>query len=554
MKTIPSICALLCQAMPAGLALALGCLAPAGAENGSVDGPGSATPAVPVFTLNNPSPARNELFGHAVAISGARLVVGVPGIAGAGTNPPAGGAYVYDLAGPAPTQPVATFPGSTSDYSGYAVAISGQRVVVGENGGSFPVPINGKATVRDLAGGGAVVLRSPFQTRDDHYGSAVAISGTRVVVGASGHIFGAVRDIGRAYVYDLASGTPTVPVATLENPSPTQGDFFGYAVAISGTRVVVGAYGDETGAPDAGSAYVYDLTSGTPAVPVATLPNPHPVAQDQFGSAVAISGTRVVVGSVGDDTGAFAAGSAYVYDLANATPAVPVLTLHNPDPVSVGLFGNSVAISDGRVVIGAYGNAPGGSAYVYALDGATPTVPVAALHNPGPAAGDSFGWSVAIDGPTIAIGTPFDYNAATDNGSVYVFGPHPLDQDSDGLLDSWELSYWPSTTGHGPLDDEDHDGYVDLLELALGLNPTIPDHASLLTVEGGYLTMTLTKHPGATYQVQSAGTLLPAQPESFSASSTTMLIDNPTTLKVRDNIPIGTPPSRFLRLKVTAAP
>ena len=35
-------------------------------------------------------------------------------------------------------------------------------------------------------------------------------------------------------------------------------------MAISGTRVVVGAHGDDTGASDAGSAYVYDLTSGTP--------------------------------------------------------------------------------------------------------------------------------------------------------------------------------------------------------------------------------------------------------------------------------------------------
>ena len=72
---------------------------------------------------------------------------------------------------------------------------------------------------------------------------------------------------------------------------------FGYSVAISGTRVVVGANGDDTGASDAGSAYVYDLSGGTPTVPVATLNNPGPAASDYFGNSVAISGTRVVVGA-----------------------------------------------------------------------------------------------------------------------------------------------------------------------------------------------------------------------------------------------------------------
>ena len=110
--------------------------------------------------------------------------------------------------------------------------------------------------------------------------------------------------------------------------------------------------------------------------------------------------------------------------------------------------------------------------------------------------------------------------------------------------------------GHSALDDFDHDGYVELLELALGLNPTQPNAGGLPAAinEGGYLTMTLTKQPGVTYEVQSAGTLLPALPDSFSAASTTVLTNNATTLKARDNFLIGTTPTRYLRLKVTAAP
>ena len=140
--------------------------------------------------------------------------------------------------------------------------------------------------------------------------------------------------------------------------------------------------------------------------------------------------------------------------------------------------------------------------------------------------------------------------------TVTGFGPNPNDQDNDGLLDSWELTYWPTFNGHNPQDDDDDDGYSELLELAFGLNPTAPDPGGLPPVitEGGYLTMTITKHAGVTYEVQSGGTLLPGQPDSFSAATTTVLINNATTLKVRDNFPTATSPPRFMRVKVTAAP
>ena len=65
--------------------------------------------------------------------------------------------------------------------------------------------------------------------------------------------------------------------------------------------------------------------------------------------------------------------------------------------------------------------------------------------------------------------------------------------------------------------------------------------------------MTITKQAGVTYEVQSAGSLLTGQPDSFSAGSTTVLTNNATTLKVRDNFPISTSPPRFMRVKVTAA-
>lgn len=577
----------------------------------------SGTPSLPVVTLDNPTPATSDYFGWSVAISNTRIVVGAygddPGAPGAGS------AYVFDLSNSTPTVPTATLnnPGPTlGDAFGMSVAISGTRIVVGSPLDDTGAVNSGSANVYDLSHGlptdPVLLLSNPSPSLGDSFGNAVAISGTRIVIGAYDDDTDE-NGAGIAYVYDLSSGTPSMPIITLHNPSPGAFELFGRSVAIDGTRVVVGASKDSSGGSFSGSVYVYDLNSSTPAAPVASLHNPTPASNDEFGKSVAISGSRLVVGAERDDATGFDSGTAYVYDLNSSTPLVPVATLNNPTPASNDFFGCSVAISGTRVLVGAlsdntlaenggaayvydltsgtplvpattlFSPSPAayqyfgysvtisgtrilvgandvdyaGSAYVYDLNNGHPALPVTTLHKPSPMTGDQFAWSLALDGVTAVIGAPGDDTTTTNKGAAYIFGPHPLDQDSDGLLDSWEESHWPgAAASHGPLDDDDRDGLVNLLELAFGMNPTVPDADALtpLTREGGYLTMTLTKRPGAAYEVQSAGTLTPGQPDSFSATTTTVLLDNPTTLKVRDNTLTSTATARFMRVQVTGAP
>ncbi len=389
----------------------------------------SATLTAPVVTLHNPSPEGSEFFGR-VAISGTRVVVTAQhDHTGADS---AGSAYVYDLSGATPEVPVATLnnPGPVAgEWFGFAVAISGTQLVVGTPRDGTVGAAAGSAYVYDLATATptapVATLNDPgLGSSGDRFGHSTALSGTRMVVGAYGSDKNA-PDAGSAYVYDLASATPTVPVLTLHNPGPAANDFFGYAVAISGTRVVVGAYADDTNASAAGTAYVYDLASAKPEQPVATLNNPSPAASDYFGSAVAISGTRVVIGAHLDDTFSTDSGSAYVYDLARATPTVPVATLNNPSPGERDHFGYAVAISGARVVVGAQrddtGAADTGSAYVYDLTSATPMVPVVTLQQPGPAPGSFFGDSVAISGMRVVVGATLDGTGASAAGSAYVY-------------------------------------------------------------------------------------------------------------------------------------
>ena len=388
----------------------------------------SATPTVAAITLNTPTPLVGDRFGNSVGISGSRMIIGAPfDDTGAEDS---GSAYVYDLSSATPMVPVATLhnPSSTAgDNFAKSVAISGTRVVVGVPLDDTGASASGSVYVYDLSSSTPAVpvatLNNPDPAAGDYFGNAVAISGSQVVVGAYFDDTGA-NAAGSAYVYDLSSSSPTVPVTALNNPNPTENDFFGYSVSISGTVVVVGAFYSDTGATSAGSAYVYDLSNSAPTIPMFTLNSPSPTAYDRFGVAVAISGNRVVVGASGSDAGMIDAGISFVYDLSSGTPTVPVATLNNPSPSAYGRFGDSVAISGTRVVVGAYGYDMGatdtGSAYVYDLTSPTPTVPVITLNNPSPADGDHFGISVAIEGTRVAIGSPDDDTVTTDKGFAYV--------------------------------------------------------------------------------------------------------------------------------------
>jgi hypothetical protein len=234
-----------------------------------------------------------------------------------------------------------------------------------------------------------------------------------------------------------------------------------------------------------------------------------------------------------------------------------VATLINPNPAVSDLFGRAVSISGTRVVVGAFrddtGETDSGTAYLYDLASNTPNVPVGTLNNPAPAPGDYFAFAVAIDGTTVAIGATADDTLALDQGQAFIFGSNPNDEDGDGLLDSWEVAHFGTTVGHSAQDDIDRDGRTELLEEAFATDPLVPDaaFAPAAVSEGGYLTLTIPKHLGVTYLVQSADN---ADSTAFSPTTTTVLLNDATTLKARDNVLIGTAPRRFLRVLVTPAP
>ncbi|MBP7949515.1 MAG: hypothetical protein KA004_07650 [Verrucomicrobiales bacterium] len=123
------------------------------------------------------------------------------------------------------------------------------------------------------------------------------------------------------------------------------------------------------------------------------------------------------------------------------------------------------------------------------------------------------------------------------------------DNDNDGFPDVWEVAQFGFVHARHPRDDSDRDGSDFLLEYGLGMNRTMSDQPPAGQVEAGYLTMTITKVPGIAYDV-----LVGSDLAGWSNVDTTVLIDNATTLKVRDNVPFAAGPRRFLKTSVRPGP
>ncbi len=80
----------------------------------------------------------------------------------------------------------------------------------------------------------------------DRFGISVAISGSTAIVGAQNHTVGGNAGEGEAYIFSLTGGA-WEQTAILKSSDGSAADQFGAAVAISGTTAVVGAPGHMVG-------------------------------------------------------------------------------------------------------------------------------------------------------------------------------------------------------------------------------------------------------------------------------------------------------------------
>jgi hypothetical protein len=397
------------------------------------------------ITLLNPTPAVSDFFGGSVSISGNNILVGARYDDTGATN--AGSAYLFDATSGALLRTFNNPAPAIDDQFGYSVAISGNYVLVGASFDSTGATEAGSAYLFDATTGALLrTFNNPTPAVSDHFGHSVAISGNYVLVGASFDNTGAT-DAGSAYLFDATTGAL---LRTFNNPTPAISDLFGLSVSIDGTNVLVSAFRDNTGATDAGSAYLFDATTGAL---LRTFNNPTPAIDNQFGVSVAISGSNVVIGANRDNTGATEAGSAYLFDV---TTGALLRTFNNPTPEVTDHFGLAVSILGNSVLVGAHRDNTGASqtGSVYLFDVTTGAI-IDTINNPIPASGDSFGVSVAVSGSNVVVGAYLDDAGATDSGSVYLFlegGTSDIAQGQVQIIGTCGLSFPNgSQVNYGPI-------------------------------------------------------------------------------------------------------
>ena len=254
------------------------------------------------------------------------------------------------------------------------------------------------------------------QAPNTQFGYSLATSAGRAIVGAPFDDDSGL-DSGSAYVFGGSANWRQL--AKLIALDAAAGDQFGYSVAISGDLVIVGAWGDDDDGSASGSAYIFDRSTGWSQIAKLTASDAE--RGDQFGYSVAISGNLAVVGARLDREGGSASGAGYVFDGSRGWDQVTKLTAS--DAAANDQFGTSVAISGDLAIVGAPGDRDDGpdSGSAYLFDGSTGWSQIAKLTASDAAAVDRFGTSVAINGDLAIVGAPLDDDGGPDSGSAYLF-------------------------------------------------------------------------------------------------------------------------------------
>lgn len=303
------------------------------------------------------------------------------------------------------------------------------RLVVDEQGARYPI------TIDPLAQQAYVKASNP--EAGDEFGYAVDISGTTMVIGApkedsnatgvnGNQADNSAPDSGAVYVF-VRNGDNWTQEAYLKASNTGSGDQFGCSVAIDGDTIVVGALMEDSSAKgvggnqaddatqNSGAAYVFIRTAGVwsqQAYVKATDGTP----EDSFGNAVAISGDRIVVGASRKDyiEEVEDVGAAYVFKRSSGAWSVEAML--NDSFIRPSMFGNAVAIENDTVAIGAkhYGLAGAitheraGAAYVFAYNGSTWSRQALIYEPDWQYHNAQFGYSLALSGDHLAVGASIE--------------------------------------------------------------------------------------------------------------------------------------------------
>lgn len=388
----------------------------------------SASAAEKELVMAPPMTAGDE-FGSSVSVDGDIVVVGAP--YEGDTFSESGAAYVFardegDTGNWGLVKKLSADVPAALERFGYSVSVSGDIVAVGAYSASSYA---GKVELfyRNQDGpdnwGHVATITGDDTVAGDKFGFSVSLDGDTLSVGApeSG-------DTGAVYLfYRNQDGTDVWGQVKKQTAfDATVGDNLGQAVALSGDTAVAGAPLKNGGA---GGVYIFYRNQGGNDYwgEVTDVTAFDGAADDEFGSAVSVSGDILIVGASSDDDAGSSSGSAYLFsrhrDGQDAWGKIKKLTAS--DAFTYDYFGESVMVDGDVAIVGAPGQDDGSSANEGAVylfhrykGGNDNWGEVQQITAASGAENDTLGSVAAIDAGTVAAGAPESDALA---GTAYVF-------------------------------------------------------------------------------------------------------------------------------------
>ena len=361
--------------------------------------------------IPNPTATTGDLFGFRAAPVGAdKIIIGAPGT-DSKTAQNSGAAYLFDLNGTLLTTFVSPVGAPDESFGILVTAVGIDRVLITalQDEESVVPTLAGAAYLFDLQGTLLDTFANPNPSIGDQFGVAAALGTDALIIASPGDDTDG-PDAGRAFLFDL---TGKNPVQVFSDPTPVAGDSFGFPVAALGTdRFVIAAENCKAGT---GELHVFDAVTGTLINSIST--------SDIVSSVVGFGAEQLLMGSEGTSVGKVPfAGAAFLFDIATGNLD---LTIPNPFPGFDDAFGVSVAqLGGGTIAVGADLDNPGkgtdvGTVYLYDAAGTL----LDTIDNPTPTDGDQFGFSLAAIGCNqLIVGAPHgdDVFKAAGPGEVWV--------------------------------------------------------------------------------------------------------------------------------------
>lgn len=407
-----------------------------------------------VEKLTVPSAHSSLQLGHSVGVSGGRILAGARFDA---AQPVSAAGYVFE-GGAVHPLPSGSVDSNSTFYQ--SAAIEGDRAVLGSWQSSFN--FSGQAHTYEWDGAAwQLTTHVPAGDATGSFAWDVDVSGNIAILGAR-LAAGLANSSGLVDLYE-DTGSGHVFTQRLLGNDTMAGDRFGTAVAMDGSWALVGSPRDDAAGADSGSVYPFQsfgfsFTTTDPG----KFTGSDTQAGDAFGSALAVSGARALVGAPFHDgvgevyvfehdgstwsetatLGAAAAGLGTVLALDGDTAlvgtpdegpggAVQVWvhaagvwsledTLVSDDLAAGDLFGASVSLAGERAAVGAPGSGGTGAIYLFARDGGSWAQTHRVVHD-GAAAGDLLGSSVHLRESRLLGGAPGTDPDGQQSGAAFAF-------------------------------------------------------------------------------------------------------------------------------------